>query len=160
MVSVKVFFGTTGIAAVTCPECKTSRAVDLNKIGKTVNAFKANCKCGTSFQVVVDRRVYYRKQTSLIGRIRQNATATGYGVKITDISKTGVGFELTDALGNEDIVLALDQIYTVGFRLDDKHDSYVESSIIIRNIRGKHIGAIFRDTDINTQKVLGFYLMP
>jgi len=150
----KVFLNSENFANFLCPQCEKSWKKDLNnfKSHDKKIIFKCKCPCGHSFSVLLERRRHLRKNTDLGGAFIHDKKKIRGIINIKNISKGGLGFELTSdyLIGTGDIVL-------VRFILDDPFDTLISKETLIRKIKGRYIGAEFLDR-IWKQDLLNLYL--
>lgn len=101
---------------------------------------RIRCRCGHSFDLLVERRVLLRRQTRLRGTYRRAAPATEEGtLTILDLSVGGLGFvsDLPHTLqvGDE---LWIDFLRKPGERRDQRH-------AVVRRVSGQRVGVEFID---------------
>ena len=156
----KIFVPDNNIVSIECPICKISREVNVSEYIKseTLVRFKVKCSCGDSFPVLLERREFYRKDTSLKGTFiyspktgpKQKGSMT-----VLDISRGGIKLK-TGASTAAKIGDSLE----VEFNLDNQKKSLVKKLVMIRNVKGCIINAQFSFFDSNTtgDKDIGFYL--
>ena len=149
-----VFVNNEYKAIFTCPQCTKSKTVDISNLlmQKKKLTIRVKCTCGHIYPVVLERRKFYRKKTSLPGIFILEQSMKEFTMTVTNLSRFGLEFNSTeseklkvgDHLGEE-------------FRLDDKSRSLIRKKIIIKKIDGKTVGAEFYLPD-EYDKALGFYL--
>ena len=76
---------------------------------------------------------------------------------VEDISRTGLGFRTV--CGH---TILVNDVLSVTFTLDDKQKTDIRKSVRVRRSDDRFIGAEFvdHDTYTETNRILGFYLMP
>ena len=123
---------------------------------------KVKCPCGATFGVNIIIRQFYRKKTQLPGVYVKRDTQTGQILEqgrmiVEDISRTGIGLR---TLVRHAILV--NDVLAVTFTLDDKQQTDIQKSVRVRRIDDYFIGAEFIDHDAytDTNRMLGFYLMP
>ena len=149
-----VFVNSENKAIFTCPKCTKAKTVDISKLDiekKKLN-IRVKCTCGHIYPVVLERRKFYRKKTSLPGIFISEQNMKEFSMTVTNISRFGLEFN-----GSESEKLKVGDRIGVEFRLDDKSRSLIRKKIIIRKIEGKTVGAEFSFPD-EYDKTLGFYL--
>lgn len=167
-----------------CPECKTSKTVDVSRydnIDKAVTV-KIRCQCNHTFSVVMEKRERLRKVTELYGvYTKLGAEADGQKglLTIKDVSRSGLKSELnllrlkikqhdlsgiTDKgdildfeIQNPDVDLDVGDKLLVEFHLDDGQRSLIKKEAIIRWINMPYIGVEFSSTEL-FDKALGFFM--
>lgn len=78
-------------------------------------------------------------------------------VLIKDLSLQGVGIEFMFGDKRHVRTLEIGSVIHIEFKLDDKQETNISRSCVIRAVRGLNVGAEFNDE--NYTKQLGFYLM-
>jgi len=167
-----------------CPECKTSKTLDVSRyenIEKAVTV-KIKCQCGHTDTVVMEKRGRFRKATELYGVYTKLGSATD-GQKglltIKDVSRSGLksklsllrlkikqhdlsgikdkGDILDFELQNPEIDLDVGDKLLVEFHLDDGQRSLIKKEAVIRWINLPYIGVEFSSTEL-FDKALGFFM--
>lgn len=153
-----VVSGNSGVP-ITCPKCNMTRPIPAGKLKNKPHSIKVRCTCSHVFQVVLDYRKYYRKSTKLIGTYSLTAPYTGTGnVIIKNVSQGGIGFSpVTRGIVRHPFVN--DQKVKISFRLDDKKETMVEKTVVVRHVDSDYIGTEFDKNEV-LDKALGFYLRP
>ncbi|MFC1814690.1 PilZ domain-containing protein [Thermodesulfobacteriota bacterium] len=135
----KVFVNTENIATFQCPQCKKSWKKDVSQLSQfAFNRLKCKCPCGHSFPAILEKRKHYRKPTNLTGSFIHDRTKRRGIIHIKNVSKSGVGFELTS-----------DQFMHVGdrlglkFNLDDPPKSFLYKEVVVKKIAGRYVGVEF-----------------
>lgn len=149
-----VFVNSENKANFTCPNCTKAKTVDISKleINKKKLNIRVKCSCGHIYPVLLERRKFYRKKTSLPGIFVLEQNLKEFSMKVTNISRFGLEFNCF-----ESEMLKVGDRIEVEFRLDDKFRSLIRKKSIIRKIEGKTVGAEFSFPD-EYDKTLGFYL--
>ncbi len=158
--AIKIFVPDNNIVSIECPSCKISREVDVSKYVKseTLVRFKVKCSCGDSFLVLLERREFYRKYTSLKGTFiysPKTGPKQKGSITVLDISRGGIKFKT----GASTAAKIGDSI-EVEFNLDNQKKSLVKKLVTIRNVKDCIINAQFCFFDSNNpgDKDIGFYL--
>ncbi|MCZ6875791.1 MAG: PilZ domain-containing protein [bacterium] len=131
---------------ITCPECKTTRTINVAKYRSSRRRIKAKCGCGCIFDmsdISADMRKFYRKKANLRGSYSNiNMNKTGF-MRVKDVSYTGISFELE----KKDDLIAGDTL-GVRFVLDDERKTEIHRAVVVKNVRGKLIGVEFCDNQV------------
>ncbi len=152
MEKVKVYLNEARSGFVVCQKCGKSKQIEFTNGGNPRSGV-AKCACGNTFQVIFDRRKYFRKSISAYGKcFAAGDTAEGALVKLIDISRSGVRFIKMDGKP-----LQLNEKIGFSFSLGEYAISCAAS---VYNIRNERIGAKFISLDEHSKKVLGFFLLP
>jgi len=145
-----------------CPQCHRSKVLEATVVKDLPQPLKVRCPCGATFGVNIIIRQFYRKQTRLPGTYGKHDPQThkilGRGrIIVEDISRTGLGFRTLDRH-----TIQVNDVLSITFALDDKQKTDIQKSVRVRRIDDRFIGAEFIDHDAytDTNRMLGFYLMP
>jgi hypothetical protein len=145
-----------------CEQCHRSRALQAATVKDLPQPLKVRCPCGVTFGVNIIIRQFYRKKTRLLGTYVKHDPQTKQILEqgrmvVEDISRTGIGLR---TLGRHAILV--NEVLSVIFTLDDKQKTDIQKSVRARRIDDRFIGAEFidHDTYTETNRILGFYLMP
>jgi len=135
-------------ASFACPKCKKSKTVNIKKYQKTKQRVKVNCKCpcGHSFEALLERRNYRRKETTLPGIFSRTVGATGIergNIVIMDLSRAGLKFK-----SHVKAEFRIGDRLCIDFHLNDREKSFIKKDAIIKNISlDSQIGTQFNSTD-------------
>ena len=130
-----------------CPICAFSKSVNVARYLKRNQEVHVNirCKCFRLHRVKLDRRKYWRKKTDIQGRyflISKNKPITDGQISITDLSYTGLGFDLLgspyDAFDDGDVL-------RVQFKLFQRSSCLIKKEAVIKRINDLHVNATFRE---------------
>ncbi len=151
--TVKVYININNQATFVCPECQHAKTTDVSMYKKTDKAVivKCKCKCGNTYTAILERRKHYRKETRLPGAFSREKGGRGL-ITITDVSVSGLGFELS-----LDQKLEVGEKILVEFNLDDQPRSPIKREAVVRSVRGNQVGAEFCSMDHYDR--LGGYLL-
>ena len=145
-----------------CEQCRRSKALDAAVVKDLPQPLKVRCPCGATFGVNIIIRQFYRKKTRLLGTYVKHDPQTNKILEqgrmtVEDISRTGLGFRTM--CGH---TILVNDVLSVTFTLDDKQKTDIRKSVRVRRIDDRFIGAEFvdHDTYTDTNRILGFYLMP
>ena len=145
-----------------CEQCRRNRALRAAAVKDLPQPLKVQCPCGATFGVNVIIRQFYRKKTRLYGIYVKHDPQTQQMLVqgrmiVEDISRTGLGLR---TLGRHTILV--NDVLSVAFTLDDTQKTDIQKSVRVRRIADRFIGAEFidHDTYTDTNRILGFYLMP
>lgn len=131
---------------ITCPECKTTRTINVAQYRSSKRRIKGKCGCGCVFDmsdISADMRKFYRKKTNLRGSYSNiNMNRTGF-MRVKDVSYSGISF----VLEKKDDLIAGDTL-GVRFVLDDERKTEIHRAVVVKNVREKLIGAEFCDNQV------------
>ena len=151
---IKVFVNLENCLTFTCPTCSKPASIRVDSLKQKVSPLKVRCACKTIFNLDIDYRVHYRKQTKISGTYRsiQPHSIREDDILIVNLSKEGIGFKVFT--GKK---IKVGHRLELIFRLDDKKRTTVRREAEVINVEGDFIGCRFTDTS-NFEQVLGFYL--
>ena len=155
METVKVVFaGSEATYEVACQSCGRKKTLRHEQLRHLRNPVRVKCGCGVIFDLIFERRRFYRKKVQLDAQIFDVTS----GKKVDDVTL------VTISVGGVGFVSHLDDIkpgdkFRVKFYLDDDSQALVEEEVMVRNIIKGVIGAEFLQHDYYNFD-LDFYLMP
>jgi hypothetical protein len=148
--------------ALVCEQCRRSKLLNTAAVKDLPQPLTIQCPCGATFRATIVIRQFYRKQTWLPGRYVKYDIQTNHILEqgrmfVKDISWTGLGLR---TLCQHTILV--NDVLAVAFTLDDPQKTAIRKSVRVRRIDDRFIGAEFvdHDTYTETNRMLGFYLMP
>jgi hypothetical protein len=143
-------------ATITCPNCRNTSVVDTAKYKHAKSPTKAKCGCGCIFEIPalnVESRKFFRKKTNLTGSYSKTQI-DGKGImRVKDLSFSGLGFEI-----EKENDIKVDDVLGVRFILTNKKKTEIRRTVVVKNVRGRFIGAEFCDSQIFDMD-LGYFLM-
>ena len=163
----KIYIGENDTVVVRCPKCKETKAVPALKL-KDKHRFKVRCSCKAVFDVHLEFRKQYRKETNLDGFFEKLSEPDKWGdiqmesissgshalkCRIKNISVLGIGFSsnATHKLEKGDHIKLI-------FTLDDSVSSKVEKKAVVRGVSGNYVGCEFFESDKHNPRI-GFYVL-
>jgi len=155
METVKVVFtGSEATYEVVCQSCGRKKSLRHEQLRHLRNALKVKCGCGVIFDLVFERRRFYRKKVQLEAQLFNVAS----GKKLDDVTL------VTISVGGVGLVSHLDSItvgdkFRIRFSLDNEARTLVDEEVMVRNIIKGVIGTEFVQQDYYNFD-LDFYLMP
>jgi len=155
MLKKKVFIGHDGSFTLVCPECLKTMVVDASQY-KTVDRasmMKYECACGYVYNIFLERRKYYRKETSLPGTYISGKNRRPMAVK--DMSLVGLKFETE----NRQHGIAVADKFFVEFFLDDEQKTLIRKEVTVKIISDFLVGVEFCSEDAS-DKAIQSYLIP
>ena len=144
-----------------CPKCKKVTIEDVSQFRdiEVVVRIKHGCTCGHSYNVLLERRKFYRKNVNLTGTFCYMNDRNKIAMLIKDVSRGGLKMIVSHP-GN---FKEGDKLF-VEFHLDDKHKTLIQKEVIIRNrYNNRTIGVEFTSRDMKNPYdkaydiALGFY---
>ena len=158
----KIYVNDNEKGTLICEKCGKTRVTNLSDFKNIGKPLKAKCSCGHFFFVSIEIRKFYRKSTHLSGEYVRISDDAAKGIEkgamiVEDLSRTGLGFR-TKTSHN----IRVADILRVRFTFDNTKCSEVNKSAIVKRVTDYFVGAEFVDFDTfnETNRTLGFYLMP
>ncbi len=138
MVEKKVFMDSRNRATFVCPKCEKASIMDVSQYRDIDKAVKVRCRCtcGHNYMVLLERRMYYRKETDLPGTYARLPDGEGREMTVKNLSRTGLKLEGT----TEDIFSAGETLH-LRFQLTD--GTWIDREGVIRTVTGRRIGVEF-----------------
>jgi hypothetical protein len=139
-----------------CPQCRKLNRINFPSLEMNEKRhLLVKCACQCTIPVLAERRVFYRKQTDLDGRYTNISNYSDKGrMKVVNLSMKGMGF-----IPIPPSLFSRDDRVLIHFTLDDRHQSKIELTAVVRNVMGNYVGCEFAAQHQSTN-ALGFYLMP
>jgi len=155
METVKVVFtGSEATYEVVCQSCGRKKSLRHEQLRHLRNALKVKCGCGVIFDLVFERRRFYRKKVQLEAQLFNLDSGKKLDdVTLVTISVGGVGF-----VSHLDSITVGDK-FRIRFSLDNEARTLVDEEVMVRNIIKGVIGTEFLQQDYYNFD-LDFYLMP
>jgi len=163
-------------ATLACPACRLIKTISVAKFRSTRHTIAVRCTCGHSFRLALDFRRHYRKKTTLPGiyntaALKGNAQrwktvrptgvytlqapATGGGhMQVTNISLGGLQFTTS-----RDHTIEIGHTARVTFALNDRNQSEIIKTVVIKSVNGHTIGCQFAEGE-TLEQALRYYLFP
>lgn len=158
----KVYADSRGRAIFLCPHCGGKIDFDASAYRDRDSRIRIKCRCGQSTPVLIEFRKFYRREVSLTGRCRVHSTGAVLGIRVHDLSMSGLSFSIEardDSLNqNEGMDLVVGDVLSVQFHLDNQAQTLVQRRAEVRNVREGRYGISFFRSEYD--KDLGFYLLP
>jgi PilZ domain-containing protein len=162
MLTHAIYTNLSDSVTLVCEQCHRSKALQATIAKDLPQPLKVRCPCGATFGVNIIIRQFYRKKTRLPGHYVRREAQTNKILEqgqmfVEDISRTGLGLRTL----YKHTVLSND-VLVVTFTLDDQQKTDIWKSVRVRRVDDYWIGAAFidHDTYTETNRILGFYLMP
>src|SRR5262249_14265796 len=135
---------------IVCEQCHRSEVVKATAMQDFLQPLQIRCPCGTTFEVKIVIRQFYRKKTRLPGTYIKYDMQTEQILEqgriiIEDISRTGLGFRTIYRH-----TILVNDVLSIAFTLDDKQKTDIRKSLRVRRINARFIGAEFVDHDAYT----------
>jgi hypothetical protein len=138
---------------VTCPSCGNQVITSAKNYKDKHTPLLAQCHCGKTFEVLIDTRIYYRKDVQLRGNYTMPESDRKRRIIIDDLSFSGLRFR---TLGPNP--LQTNDKIEIRFCLDEPPYEEITQEVIVRWSTDHLVGGEFIDRQ-SFEKLLGFYLM-
>lgn len=149
----KAYINKTNESTIICTQCGKTKIINVSMYKHLHKPTKVKCSCSFVFYIFLETRRFYRKQTNLYGMYWSLGSHKEIGeMTVQSLSLNGVGFK-TNLKNN----IKVDDILKIQFVLDNTRQSVVYTSIIVRRVHDRFVGAEFCEI---SNAALGFYLMP
>jgi hypothetical protein len=156
----KLYSPDNATATLVCEQCGKTKTINISAVKS--NPQKVRCSCSHEFFISIEMRKFYRKKTRLpgeyvhIGEHASRRPDKGRMI-VEDLSRGGLGFSAERPHN-----LRVKDMIQVKFSLDDKKRSEVSKRAVVRWVKNYSAGAEFLDLDTSSEsnRALGFYLMP
>lgn len=89
----KIYLNVDDKAMILCPNCEKGEIKNLAKYKELHMPIKAKCNCGWLFNIVIESRKFYRKETVLSGVYTEHDSDNARKITIENLSFTGIGFK-------------------------------------------------------------------
>jgi len=157
--AVTIYINDDNTATFVCPKCQKTGIKDLTEYlqRKKSSRLKARCGCGHSYEVFLEKRKKFRKQTDLLGSYKyfsDNSNTPDHvgSMSVKDISFSGIRIKLQMMPR-----FKVGDPLVVEFRLDDASRSQIKKKVVVKNMKGLSAGLAYTSPQ-NHDSVLGFYL--
>jgi len=152
--AVKTFYVESGTVTFICPKCNESQRESAEQYKDQTGTIKVECKCKNVYEVRLEFRKSYRKETSLDGLYFRTVQSGEWGKMIVrDLSLGGCKFETMKAH-----LLERGEAIKIEFVLDDARRATIKKRAVVFDIDGRSIGCKFSDPPGYIDSELGFYL--
>ena len=128
--TIKKFYAdVNGLVLIVCPKCSEvqNRQTQVYKDKDTKWPVKIHCTCGNTYNVIVEKRKFCRKETRFDGTYSTASTPDNWWKMIVkNISVQGCGFDTPNQT-----LLNADEEIRIEFKLDDDKNSLIRERAII-----------------------------
>jgi hypothetical protein len=150
----KLYVTADGAVTFICPKCGAARKESVQQYKEHKGPITINCTCSNIYEVQLEFRKFYRKETHIDG-VYMQSTKSGDWEKmvVKNLSMRGCGFEAWKTS-----TLLIGEEIKVEFVLDDPGRSKIKKKAIVREVRGHYVGCQFSDLPGAYDADLGFFL--
>jgi len=150
----KLYVDPTGMVTFICPKCGESRKESAEQYKDQTGTIKVECKCSNVYEVQLEFRKSFRKETFLDGLYYRASHSGDWGkMVVRDLSLGGCRFETSKAH-----LLDLGEEIKLEFVLDDPRRSNIRKKAVVSVVEGRLVGCKFSDPPGSIDSELGFYL--
>lgn len=154
LATLDVFVNQENCINFCCPACANAVSIKVESLKKKITPLKVRCHCGATFNLEIDYRVYYRKNTNFSGSYWsiQPRRVKEEEVLVVNISREGIRFRVFK--GHK---IQVGDKLEIKFNLDDKKRTPLCKVVDVISVDRDYIGCHF--SDLNTfEQALGYYL--
>ncbi len=156
---LKIFVRKDNQAMVRCPFCAATKDFSVASFRGKSHSIKLRCACKRIFQVDLDFRRAYRKNTKLAGFYATLSVESASGIRqmqmyVDDLSLVGIGMTTVGPHG-----LRVGALLRVEFVLNDPKGTIIIKKATVKRLVGSRVGCEFLETR-EQDRELGFFLMP
>ena len=150
----KVFADNKGLVVFHCSHCGKSQKEPAKPYRQVKGAIRIECDCGNAYEVKIEFRTSFRKETILEG-LFSSVSLPGIWMKmrVKDLSFDGCSFEI---LGTNPLRPG-DEI-RIEVTLDNVKKTKIKKLAVVRSVREGIIGCQFKEPPGAFDPDLGFYL--
>ncbi len=150
----RVYVDKSGIATFVCTKCGDALRKSAERYKDHTGPVKIKCKCGNIYEVELEFRQYFRKQTSLAGSyFRTSHPRDSLAMIVRDLAPGGCRFETMEACD-----LVPGEEIGVEFVLDVSNRLIIKRKAVTVHVRGRHIGCKFSVLPGTIDSDIAFYL--
>jgi hypothetical protein len=150
----KLYVAADGTATFICPKCGLARKETVQQYRDNKGPIKINCTCSNIYEVQLEFRKFYRKETHIDGLYIRSSRAGDWGkMVVKNLSMGGCGFETMRAS-----TLVRGEEIKIEFVLDDRKGATIKKKAIVTYIAVNYIGCRFSEPPGSYDADLGFYL--
>ena len=150
----KLYVDPAGMVTFICPKCGESRKESAEQYKEYKGSVKIECRCTNVYEVQLEFRKSFRKETFLDGLYYRTSHSGDWGkMVVRDLSLGGCRFETSKAN-----LLDLGEEIKIEFVLDDSRNSNIRKNAVVSDIEGRFVGCKFSDPPGSINSEIGFYL--
>jgi len=150
----KLYVTADGTVTFICPKCGSMRKEPAQKYKDHKGTLKIECSCSHSYEVQLEFRKFYRKETNIDGLYIRSSYAGDWGkMVVKNLSMGGCGFETW-----KKSTLVRGEEIKIEFTLDDRRGSTIKKKAIVTEVEDRYVGCKFVEPPGTYDPDLGFYL--
>ena len=148
-----IFVDDKGMVFLLCPFCGVGGKRPLEQFMQIHKPVTISCSCGNTYDVQIDARKTYRKETSLKGLYAKLASPGDFEtMTVVNLTLSGCGL-----LASNEPALKEGDLIKLAFKLDDAKCTEIKRKAVVRRVIGNYIGCQFKATAAYDPDI-GFYL--
>jgi hypothetical protein len=150
----KLYVNIDGTITFICPNCGLARRGFADQYKDHKGSIKIECPCTNVYEIQLEFRKYYRKETALEGIYYRSAHSGDWGkMVVKNLSMGGCGFETINTC-----TLVQGEEIKLEFVLDRGRDITIRKKAVVTEMEGRYVGCKFSQPPGFVDPDLGFYL--
>jgi hypothetical protein len=150
----KIYVDKHGIANLVCPKCGDLRKESVEPYKSKERSLKIQCRCMNVYEVELEFRQTFRKETSLNGKYFGTSNPGDCGrIIVKDLSLRGCRFETT-----RETALSVGEEIRLELMLDEHASSATKKKAVVSHVKGRFVGCKFCDPPGSIDQAIAFYL--
>jgi hypothetical protein len=150
----KIYMHPDGTVTFICPKCNSARRESAEQYKYHKGSLRIECTCTNIYEVQLEFRKFYRKETRLDGLYFRSSHPDDWGkMVVRNLSVEGCGFETM----KKNNLVAGEEI-KVEFTLDDHRNSMIRQKAVVLVSEGNFVGCRFSRPPNLVDPDLAFYL--
>jgi hypothetical protein len=150
----KLYVNPDGTATFICPNCGCARRESAEQYKDHKGSIKIECPCTNVYEIELEFRKYYRKETYLEGIYYRSAHSDDWGkMVVKNLSMGGCGLETINTC-----TLVEGEEIKLEFMLDGRRGITIRKKAVVTEIEGRYVGCKFSQPPGFVDPDLGFFL--
>jgi hypothetical protein len=150
----KLYVSPDGMVTFICPKCGNARKESVLQYKDSKVPVKVDCICTNVYEVKLEFRKFYRKETNLVGFYVRSSQSKDWGkMVVKNLSMGGCGAETSKTC-----TLVRGEEINLEFTLDDRKRSKIKKKAVVVALKEQYIGCRFCASPGSFDADLGFYL--
>lgn len=157
--TMKAYADENGLVTFVCQDCARVQKEQAQAYKGVKMPVRIQCKCGNVYEVEIEFRKFYRKETNLEGIYSTAQKSSDWGrnwgnIIVIDLTMQGCKFETLKA----NLLNPYEEI-EIEFYLKNDKNSLIKKRALVRYISQNYVGCEFIELPGSQDPDLGFYLM-
>jgi len=162
-VTNRVHISKDDTATFVCPMCSRTRTVNVREHAGAHRAItvKLSCRCGCSWESLLEKRRQYRLPVDLPGTYTYKGTNGLFDsgdMRVVDLSRGGIKLKLEKQRELDENVYLLGDPLEVAFQLEGEKPRSIRKKAFITHLNRHYMGAVFEASQQN-DPAIGSYLL-